>query len=71
DIKQVFKRLRKAVLLEPENTELWKVLSCVYKEGGFLVNAVGLKNIGADSREEAVEILKREEIKENQKWRIK
>ena len=41
---QVFKRLRKAVLLNP-NQELLESLSCIYKEGGFLQNAEALDNL--------------------------
>ena len=63
DVKRVFKKLREALLLEPKDTELWEVLSCVYKEGGFLVNAEGLKNLGIDTKEEALEVVM-EEIEE-------
>ena len=37
----VFKRLRKAVLLNPSNSKLWRYLACIYKSSGFLENARG------------------------------
>ena len=37
----VFKRLRKAVLLDSSNGELWRYLSCIYKSNGFHENAKG------------------------------
>ena len=51
---RVFKKLRQAVLLSPEKRELWEALSCIYREGGFSVNAEGLDRIALslDSKEE-------------------
>ena len=62
DVKRIFKKLRETVLLEPNDAELWEVLGCVYEKGGFSINAEGLKNISADTKEEVLGILT-EEIK--------
>ena len=51
---EVFKRLRAAILLDPSNSsEYLKILSCIYKEGGFLQNAVTLDRLALalESRE--------------------
>ena len=45
DQAKVFKRLRKAVLLNPSNKELWKHLACVYNSSGFTKNGEGIMNI--------------------------
>ena len=37
--ERVFKQLRQSVLLHSEEVELWKVLSCIYRDAGFSVNA--------------------------------
>ena len=37
----VFKRLRKAVFLDPSNNKLWRYLACIYKSNGFDENAKG------------------------------
>lgn len=43
---EVFKRVRKAVLLNPEESkEFLKSLSCVYKEGGFSQNAKAIDKL--------------------------
>ena len=43
---EVFKRLRKAVLLNPkESRELLKSLSCIYEEGGFVQNTEALNKL--------------------------
>lgn len=56
-VRTVFKRLRQAVLLNPERKELWEILSCIYKGNGFSVNAEALDMIAlsAGSRQEVIE----------------
>ena len=52
---EVFKRLRRAALLNPgESGEFLKSLSCIYREGGFSQNAEALDNLflSLGSREE-------------------
>ena len=49
--RKVFKRLRKAVLLNPSQ-ELLESLSCIYKEGGFSQNAEGLDKLAMALRTE-------------------
>ena len=51
--KKAFKKLRQAVLLNPNRKDLWETLSCVYKEGGFSVNGEALDRIAlaVDSEE--------------------
>ena len=58
---RVFKKLRQAVLLSPEKRELWEALSCIYREGGFSVNAEGLDRIALSlgSRKELMAGLKK------------
>ena len=41
DTEALFKRLRKAVLLNPSNGELWRYLACIYKSSGLDENAEG------------------------------
>ena len=57
--ERVFKRLRKAVFLNPENPDLWESLSCIYKEGGFSANALGFERIAlaVESREKQIDYL--------------
>ena len=56
--ERVFKSLRRAVLLEPESEDLWKVLSCIYKEAGFSVNGRFLDKIAfSGSREKVTKML--------------
>ena len=44
--ERVFKRLRKAILLNPENSrEFLKNLSCIYHEGGFSQNREALDKL--------------------------
>ena len=57
DMENTFRALRKAVLLEPENVELWGILSCVYEQAGFLANAEALKNLSLDSKSESLAVL--------------
>ena len=38
DKEKTFKKLRKAVLLNPGRIELWQALSCIYKQNGFSRN---------------------------------
>ena len=45
----MFKSLRRAVLLDPEATDLWEVLSCVYREAGFSLNSFALDIISISS----------------------
>ena len=52
---KIFKRLRKAILLNPQTSkEFVKSLTCIYKEGGFLQNAKTLNKLAValGSREE-------------------
>lgn len=56
EIKKVFNKLRKTVLLDPSREDLWKTLSCIYKEGGFTVNGMMLESIAiAGSRKSVVD----------------
>ena len=44
--EDIYLRLRKAILLDPKKSkDLLKSLSCIYKEGGFLQNAIGLDKL--------------------------
>ena len=53
--ERVFKKLRQAVLLDPDRGDLWKTLSCIYKEGGFSVNGEALDMIAiSNSRENVI-----------------
>ena len=55
-MKGVFNKLRRAVLLDPSRRDLWKTLSCIYKEGGFSVNGMMLDRIAlSSSRQDVVE----------------
>ena len=68
---RVFKMLRQAALLSPEKRELWEVLSCIYREGGFFVNAEGLDRIALSlgSRKELMADLKKLAEDKNRKVR--
>ena len=67
----VFKKLRQAVLLSPEKRELWEALSCIYREGGFSVNAEGLDRIALSlgSRKELMAGLKK--LAEDGDWNVR
>ena len=53
--ERVFKKLRKAILLNPNRGDLWRTLSCIYKEGGFSVNGEALDMIAiSNSRENII-----------------
>lgn len=56
DKKKSFKKLRKAVLLNPEEKNLWEALSCIYKEAGFFANGKALERIALSvgSKEETL-----------------
>ena len=57
--EKAFKELRQAVLLNPERKDLWKNLSCVYKNGGFSANGEALDRIAlaTDSKEAVLDSL--------------
>jgi len=39
DKKAVFERVRKQAFLNPQNPDLWRAMSCIYKDSGFEENA--------------------------------
>ena len=45
DKDAVFKRLRRAAFLNPQNGKLWRQISCIYSEGGFHKNSEGALSI--------------------------
>ena len=69
--EEVFKRLRQAILLNPEESkEFLKSLSCIYKEGGFSQNAEALDNLtlALSSKEEvraSIRVLAEKQKKQN------
>ena len=58
--EKVFKKFRKAALLNPERKDLWEAVSCIYREKGFLKNSEMLERIALSvgSKEEMLEGLK-------------
>ena len=57
---RVLKKLRQTVLLQPKRKELWNILSCIYKEGGFLQNGEILDNIALsiEPKENIINVLR-------------
>ena len=43
--QRTFNKLRRITLLNPGQKDLWKSLSCIYKQQGFSVNSQGIDNI--------------------------
>ena len=58
--EEVFKKFRKAALLNPERKDLWEAVSCMYRERGFFKNSEMLERIALSvgSKEEMLEGLK-------------
>ena len=54
-----FKRLRKAVLLNPKQEDLWEALNCIYENAGFSANGEMLHKtaLSAGSRDSAIQNL--------------
>ena len=44
--EKVFHKTRKAALLNPFDTNLWKRLACIYESNGYPENALGLSRLG-------------------------
>ena len=47
--RETFNQLRREVLLNPSNPQLWKSLSCIYKANGFTENSKGLHILSLSS----------------------